>query len=588
MGAERLRITHDNDSMTATDHTPQQLAVLRWAREKSRCEADFAYLASHYLRIKSKETIGFPTLKFNPVQQRIHAVAEDQIKRRGYIRLVLGKPRQIGSSSYWQAKTIHQTAFQPNRNAILVAHDEPSAIEIFSITKGYYDALPLELRPRTRYDAKQRMIFEGRNSKIIALHAANANVGAGQMFHVAHLTEAARFPDPEKLQGALFPALSAAKGQDYSTVVIESTSVFGGDWFKDLGDQAMAGDNEFEFLFIAAHEHHAYHLPVPRDFALTYDERELKQKYGATDSHFVWRRQEAAKYRSNPALMLSEYPWDWPGSWSLPRGALRVFNDDILSRLARAVRPPDHRAIPSSVGLEKTLGGVVEVWQPPKEGVYYDMGVDIAEGRTERADWTVACVVRRDTLEQVAQMRVHLNPASVEFIDLIYWLGHAYNTAQICPDITGGWGNALLTELQMRSYPSLWRWRRRDDMKQRVSLRVGFLYTRRDKITLVNNAVSLAVRGDVVLHSDVLADELRTYLNIGLDEWAAAPGCFDDATNAWFLALLAARDERVDAMPIPADDPPTAALTTPWAVHDVDADLDPAADVGLLNQTPWR
>ena len=58
-----------SDGVTAIDHTPQQLAVLRWAREKSRCEADFEYLASHYLRIKSKETIGFPTLKFNPAQQ---------------------------------------------------------------------------------------------------------------------------------------------------------------------------------------------------------------------------------------------------------------------------------------------------------------------------------------------------------------------------------------------------------------------------------------------------------------------------------------------------------------------------------------
>ena len=175
------------------------------------------------------------------------------------------------------------------------------------------------------------------------------------------------------------------------------------------------------------------------------------------------------------------------------------------------------------------LGGPVEVWEAPQPGVFYHLGQDLAEGRTEQADWSVGCVVRRDTLAQVAQFRVHENPASTDFLDLVYWLGMTYNCAEINPDITGGWGNALLTELQYRNYPNIWRWRRRDDAKQRVSSRIGFLFTKRDKAHLVGNAVALATRGEVSVASETLLDEMRTYLNIGLDEWSAAPGQYDDA-----------------------------------------------------------
>ena len=930
---------------------PAKLWAYRWARERKRCEEDFPYLASNYLRIKSKEIIGFPTLRFNPVQQIIHAKVEDQLRRTGFVRLVIGKPRQVGSSTYFQARGIHQTAFKSNRNALIVAHDEPTAIELFSITKGYYDALPAELRPRTRYDAKQRIIFEGRNSKIMSAHAANTNVAAGQMLHIVHLTEAARYGDRADLvQASLFPTLSEARGADHSMCVVESTSVIGGEWFKEFGEAAQRGDTEYEFLFIPAFKHHVYVAHVPEDVEWTHEERELYRRFhadGLTHGFLMWRRQQIQKFRSNPLLVQQEYPnclvadtrvstegglvpiteaghwqetealpivsvvdngvaetfemqtrlgyrvtgtrthmvekadgrlaplaslsgervrlvpprfaaqqhtavWQpmplvesriaitpevgrwlgyfvgdgswaperganaglvgaygqvsfccdardadvvddvdrlcrvlldvspsrrlvgpnkggcelrgsvradvlialgvlsrqgserrwkrkvcvpdviwrspqgvvreflrglfecdgharprhnevvlcakgadfladvqllllgfgitarhhkqrdgtwwlslrseegkvfkervgfvgarklsavaalakksgrrrrpivlddavmaivsrglqrvydlvlakephtfsangisvhnsWEESWVLPKGAMRVFDDTSLDNATRGIKPPTARAMPTSTGLEPQLGGPVEVWQPPQPDTFYDIGIDISEGRTEGADWTVACVVRRDTLEQVAQLRLHINPSSQDFIDMIYWLGMNYHAAQLNPDITGGWGNALLTELQMRSYPNIWRWRRRDDVKQRVSSRLGFLFTRRDKSVLVSNAVALAARGDITIHSEVLYDEMTTFLNIGLDEWSAAPGCHDDTVVAWMLALLGAYDDRLGSAPTGGQElAPVRETKRPWAFHDVDADLTGERDQPLVNMEPWE
>ena len=568
----------------------QTLDALRWSREKQQCERDFLYLASTYLRIKAKDVIGFPTLKLNKVQQFLWQKMKEQWERTGYIRQVWGKSRQVGASTLMRAFNFQQTAFSNNRNALLVTHDEPSSYEMFDIDRTFYDALPPQLRPRARNIAKSRIVFDGRNSKILVGHALNMNVAASQMNHIAHITEAARYRNAFDVQASLFPSISEARGEDPSIVVVESTSVYGGTWFKEFAEAAMRGETEYEFHFIPWYWHHSYQRAVPVDFALTAEERDWINRYPISTENVVFYRELKAKFRSRPALVRQEYPFDWESSWQMPEGTLRVFDDDVLEALSHGVRQCIYRAVPSSTGLQRTLGGFVEVWQEPQPDCFYDMGVDVAGGATADADWSVASIVRRDTLEQVAQMRLHMNPASTDFIDLVYWLGMNYNAAQINPDITGGWGNALQTELQMRSYPAIWQWRRRDDAKGRVSSRMGFLFTRRDKAILVHNAVALASRGDVMIHSEVLLDEMRAYLNIGLDEWGAAHGSKDDAVTAWMLALLSARDERIDIQGQPTDErpTPTRAQSKPWAVQDVDVDLAVTSRPSFGWLQPWR
>ena len=293
-------------------------------------------------------------------------------------------------------------------------------------------------------------------------------------------------------------------------------------------------------------------------------------QYGLSLENIVWRRSKMSEYGKNPILFFQEYPVSFDESWILPTGTLKTFHDDCLDALFDQVRP-GKRAFVTSKGLEYSIGGQLEVWSEPVEGCFYDLGVDIAEGRTETADWTVLEVVRRDTLEQVAEARGHWDPAGEEFLDLCYWTGMAYNRAQMIPDITGGWGHALLTDLQKRDYPNLWQWRRRDDALERVSKRVGFLYTKRDKALLVNNAVRILEREHPIIHSDLLIDEMRHFLTIGLDEWGASPGHWDDACNSWMLALMGASDE--GRRGAPEVNKIVEPLREKCYYHDVDEDL---------------
>lgn len=569
--------------------TPEGLARAKWMREKARCEDDFAYLARTYLRLKAKDVIGMPTLTFRPVQAYLHERAEAMKRRTGWVRLIVGKCRQVGSTTYTRARHFHQTAFKSNRNALLLAHDEPSGQKLLADhDKVYLTHLPPQLTPRVGRDAKDGLIFSGRSSQIMVGHALNPNVGASTMQHLVHITEAARFGrHAETMQSSLFPAISAAKGDDCSEVIIESTAVFGGDWFKTFAEDAIAGRNEYEFVFVPAYMHPDYTRPIPRGFRPSAYEQELKRRHGCSDAFIVWYRERQAEYRHNPALIRQEYPLDFAEAWQLPKGALRVFKDDILVPLRDGLRPGE-RMVPRSQGLEPAFSGPVEVWQRPEPGVYYDMGVDVALGRTADADWTVACVIRRDTLEQVAQLRIQMDPTKPEFLDLIYWLGWAYNTAQVIIDTTGGYGHIVLSELHRRSYPAIWRWRNRRDAKERVSTKEGFDFTADDdRDILVMEAVTAVARGTVVIHSEVLYDEMEAYLNVGLHEYKPAlKTLHDDAIVAYMMALLAARDERQEWAPtteaLPAVTPPE-----PWRRHDIEHDLHPDDSPHLVAVQPW-
>ena len=477
------------------------------------------------------------------------------------------------NSTLSRAFSFWNCAFRPNRNAILIAHDEPSSYELFTIDKLMYEQLPKALKPKTSFDSKFKLEFPALNSKIVVGHARNMNVGASQMSHIAHLTEVARYPNPDEVQASLFPAFSDARGQqDYSAIILESTSHFNGAWFKEFAEQAQRGENGFEFHFVPWFEHEDYTLPVPDTFAhtLTMDERDLMRRYRLTLGQIAWRRQKRATY-VNPVLFEQEYPLDWESSWRLPMGTHRVFGDLELAWIEDTIAPGE-RYMPTARGLEDTFGGLLEVWQPPKPGIFYHLGVDVAQGRDTQADWTVLTVLRGDTFEQVAEARFKWDPADREFHDFVYWTGLAYNTASIIPDITGGWGHALLSELQRRSYSNLWQWRRRDDLTEKVSKRVGFVFTKRDKMALINNGVTLIRQKKAIVRSLTLLNEMRTFIQV-MDEYMAAPGTKDDAVCAWLLAALSAVDATVGLMDIPEEPVIVRPDGRPWAQHDIDADL---------------
>ena len=521
-----------------------------WSRELYRCRHDYEYLAKTYIKIQSKKRIASQTLTFNPVQRLLWDKMVDQKRRTGKIRQIWGKPRKIGATTLVRGMSFWLTAFHQFRKSLLVTHDEPSSYEVFSQNDlAYYRGLPPELQAVANYQSKARLSFYDLKSEVTAGHARDMGIGVTQTYDFHHITELARFRNAETIMNdALFPTLSEASAFDdndwnCSVSVMESTSRHGGTFFKEFFEAARRGENEYEAVFIPAYLHADYQMPVPEKFRLTIAERALMMMHSLPIEHMVWRREAQAKYANTPALFRQNYPLTWEESWVLPQGTERVLSDAVLERMQSSLKPGTRMTVDER-GLHMMVGGPIEVWEAPQPGVFYDAGLDIASGRGYDGDKTVMEIIRRDTLEQVAEIVTDIDPASIEFEDLVYWVSMVYNVAQLIPDVTGGWGWALLSAMQRRNYTNIWQRRQRDDVNERMSSKLGFYYSKQSKAELVNNMKILSKQRMPQVHSTYLYREATAFLEIEQGMWEGAPGSLDDAMNAYMLALMGSYDEQ--------------------------------------------
>lgn len=75
--------------------------------DRARLRDDLAHFADTCLVIRAKSGDAAP-LRFNAAQCAIHAVAEDQRAASGRVRLIALKARQLGFSTYVQARFYHR------------------------------------------------------------------------------------------------------------------------------------------------------------------------------------------------------------------------------------------------------------------------------------------------------------------------------------------------------------------------------------------------------------------------------------------------------------------------------------------------
>jgi hypothetical protein len=64
-----------------------------------RIQSDLPYFAEQMLKIRPKAG-GLVPFKFNPVQQKLHSIIEEQRAKTGMVRIVVLKARQEGVSTY--------------------------------------------------------------------------------------------------------------------------------------------------------------------------------------------------------------------------------------------------------------------------------------------------------------------------------------------------------------------------------------------------------------------------------------------------------------------------------------------------------
>src|SRR5690349_11235787 len=115
--------------------TPEMIAVRR------RLFEDFAFYAENAVTIRTKDQKLTP-LVLNRAQRLLLEVIERQLATRGFVRLIINKGRQMGSSTFVEAWLYWWVSQRTAQKALVVAHDAQTTASIFEMTKRVHDKCP--------------------------------------------------------------------------------------------------------------------------------------------------------------------------------------------------------------------------------------------------------------------------------------------------------------------------------------------------------------------------------------------------------------------------------------------------------------
>lgn len=515
---------------------------------------------SDQLKIRTKEGELIPFVLW-PCQQPVLDAMMEQRRRTGWVRYIVLKARQVGMSAMSEAMMSWSVMLNPNNNGLIVAHDAATAETLFGFCKTYYDFLANDIKPLKRFSTRREFVFEnpddntrpknpGLGSRLIITSANNIHSGIGRTLRSVHISEAARFTNAEGIIDGIFPALAKTAG---TMCIIESTARYSGQWFREACDRAKAKDGDFEFIFVPWFLQPGYAIPLLKGERLTLslEERQIVKKYGLSMEQIKFFRAELANI-GNEALFKQSYPLNEEECWITPGDQVFPWDKiDGLRSIARQMGGPwAIGELTPNLTMIPNPKGRLTIWKEPEKGVVYDIGVDVGLGTSARddsddeGDWSVMCVLRRGTNEQVAEWR----SKSVDVMELASHaatLGYYYNRAQIAVEVNSI-GIATNMQLTKTGYSNLYVWRYRDEISPRMTKKVGWETSYRTKKLLVSFAVHQMNNNNVVIRSETLLDELRNFVHLGNERYGGAAGHHDDTVMAWQIALLSSDDENFE------------------------------------------
>ena len=143
----------------------------------SRAKKDLPFYAKNFLRIIDKQGNRVPFV-FNKSQLEVHKRLERQLKETGRIRALVLKSRQLGISTYSEARLFWRSVTNKNANAVVISHLNSSSRAIFEMISHFYEHIPHQaFKPDTGQLTQTSISFEQLNSQLMVHTARTGDVG---------------------------------------------------------------------------------------------------------------------------------------------------------------------------------------------------------------------------------------------------------------------------------------------------------------------------------------------------------------------------------------------------------------------------
>ncbi len=523
---------------------------------------DREWYMQKFLKIRNKKA-QIVDFILNDAQKRVMEIIKECEEQKKLKRFIVLKARQMGLSTLFEALIFQDTANNENKNSLIIAHEEQASTNLFNMSKLYYENLPELIRPMKKHSNGKVLSFEnptndenekaenpGLRSKITIATAGAGEVARSATYHNVHASEVAFFPDAKKTMLGL---MQSVPDELNTLVVLESTANGVGDWFHEMWQKAVKGENEFIPIFLpwfidpgytrpfrseAEKEQFMNEISVTKQDAsgktvYTY-EYELMLKHNLTPEQLNWRRYTIAnKCHGDEFLFMQEYPAT-PEEAFVSSGRPK-FNIKSLKKYQTITREPERGYLNVNNGHITFVPddkGYISIWKRPVPGEFYCIGADVAEGLVH-GDYSCA-VVGDSNFDIVAMWHGHIDP-DLFGLELIK-LGRFYNDAYLGVE-NNNHGLTTLTTIKKEEYWNIYFSKSYDKISDTITQKIGWSTNARTKPLMIDKLAEFIREMYLGIYSDTIISEAFTYIIEDNGKTNAQAGCFDDTIMATAIML---------------------------------------------------
>jgi hypothetical protein len=497
-----------------------------------RLKNDPKFYIESLLWIKTKKR-GLIPLKFNEAQLRIYEEIQKLRKAGKPVRIIILKARQLGVSTESEALIFHDTATNSYVNSLVIAHDRESASHLFRMSQLFYERMNREIRPMKRRSSKIELLFENPNEKTrdndpgLCSHirietAANLSAGRSLTIQNLHISELALWEKAEETMGGL---MQSVPDIPESMVIVESTAQGISNYFYNMWNEAVAGENDYVPIFLPWFEMKEYRAKPPLDFEFyDYDhevfgnELKIKELYKLDFEQLYWRRLTIKnKCKNDLNFFKQEYPSSAEEAFLVT--GRPVFNREKITEYMLNCKVPSRgELVEKKPDLEKpeTLKttvwefkasslGKLRIWKQPEKGNRYSIGADPAEGLAT-GDPQCAEVYDKKNYEQVAKWHGKVSPDVFAYV--LRDLAKYYNDGLIVPESNNPTTISYLREIYYRIY-----YRKEINKRTNKTTReLGFRTTSRTKPILIGEFNKLFEDDELIINDKETLTEMSHFV----------------------------------------------------------------------------
>jgi len=327
----------------------------------------------------------------NFLQRHISEVVKWLQKNKHPIRLIVLKPRQMGSSTITTAVMTHFLRANPNISACMMGDELDTSQNLMNMVNRYVENDTLEWGQT--YSTSRGEFSNG--SKIVKETANDAGAGRSMTLQALLCSEVAHYRRAGERSGekVLLAIRNCVPSSPNTIVIEESTPNGAGGAFYNTWQSAVEFEtyrkgnhgNGYIRIFAAWHDFDENIAPA-QDLSLTFREEDLKTRFKLEDTQLAWRRRcVKEKCAGDSKQFEQEYPSD-PVSCFLTSGRPR-FDIDGIAFQEKCLKEPTTGVIDVPSNMTRPIFRVTEpaeawvwVWETPRENGRYLVSVDCMTG----------------------------------------------------------------------------------------------------------------------------------------------------------------------------------------------------------------